>query len=239
MARHNLDAYNEVMARVLHKPEAQAAMDCAVDVQLIERIDDLLPQTQCGQCGYGACRPYAEALVSGSVAPNRCPPGGDEGARELANALSVPVLPLDVSVGPDKSAATARIDEQACIGCTLCIAACPVDAIVGAPKFMHTIIAAQCTGCELCVPPCPVDCIAMIPMGRTPGREARRQAALRARARYLARTARLARECRGKERERTDAGDARSKKREAVERAIQRARERLAGRRIHKPHGAQ
>lgn len=128
---------------------------------LADRIDDLLPQTQCGQCGFGGCRPYAEALARGEVDLNRCPPGGTSGIRALAALLDRPLRPLDPACGIEKPAVVALIDEAACIGCTKCIQACPVDAIIGAPKHMHTVIAELCTGCELCVPPCPVDCIAL------------------------------------------------------------------------------
>lgn len=128
---------------------------------LADRIDDLLPQTQCGQCGFGGCRPYAEALARSEVDINRCPPGGTAGIHALAALLDRPPRPLDPACGVEKPAAVALIDEAACIGCTKCIQACPVDAIVGAAKHMHTVIAELCTGCELCVPPCPVDCIAL------------------------------------------------------------------------------
>jgi len=134
-----------------------------VDRPLADRIDDLLPQTQCGQCGFGGCRPYAEALARGEVDINRCPPGGTAGILALATLLDRPPRPLDPACGIEKPAVVALIDETACIGCTKCIQACPVDAIIGAPKRMHTVIAELCTGCELCVPPCPVDCIALPP----------------------------------------------------------------------------
>jgi electron transport complex protein RnfB len=133
---------------------------------LVERIDALLPQTQCRRCGYDGCRPYAAALAQGGVAINRCPPGGEHTVAALAALLAVPVLPLDSSRGTPQPLVAARVDETACIGCALCIAACPVDAIVGAAKLMHTVLAERCTGCELCVPPCPVDCIALVPAGR-------------------------------------------------------------------------
>ena len=133
---------------------------------LIERIDKLLPQTQCRRCGYEGCRPYARALAGGLAAINRCPPGGEATVAALAGLLQVPALPLDRSRGEPRPAAVARIDEDACIGCTLCIAACPVDAIVGAARLMHTVLVDRCTGCELCLPPCPVDCIALVPRTR-------------------------------------------------------------------------
>ena len=127
---------------------------------LLDKIDALLPQTQCGQCGYPCCRPYAEAIAKGEADINLCPPGGDEGVKRLAELLGVEPKPMGEGLG-HKPRSVAIIDAQTCIGCTLCIQACPVDAIVGAAKQMHTIIAAQCTGCELCLPPCPVDCIRM------------------------------------------------------------------------------
>ena len=132
----------------------------AADSDLVEQVNELLPQTQCAQCGFPGCRPYAEAVVDGSAAINLCPPGGDETVRRLARLLGKDVLPLAESVVE----AVAVIDEAACIGCYHCRNACPVDAIVGAPQFMHTVIAAECTGCELCVVPCPVDCIEMRPV---------------------------------------------------------------------------
>jgi electron transport complex protein RnfB len=123
---------------------------------LVEKIEALLPQTQCGQCSYPGCRPYAEAIAKGEAEINLCPPGGMEGVAKLADLLGRDVKPLDAEEKPKQLAV---IDEQTCIGCTLCIQACPVDAIVGAAKQMHTIIAPLCTGCELCLPPCPVECI--------------------------------------------------------------------------------
>lgn len=125
----------------------------------------MLPQTQCRRCGYDGCRPYAEAIVAGA-AINRCPPGGDELIVTLGLITQRLVVALDRTCGEPGPLTVARIDEAACIGCTLCIDACPVDAIVGAAKRMHTVLPALCTGCELCVPPCPVDCIAMPPAGR-------------------------------------------------------------------------
>lgn len=163
---------------------------------LADRIEDLLPQTQCTKCGYPACRPYAEAIAAGSASYNQCPPGGAEGVARIAALLGKPVIPINPVHGLERERPVAVIDESACIGCTLCIQACPVDAIVGAAKQMHTVIASLCTGCDLCVPPCPVDCIDM--QAATPGRTgwaAWSQAdADAARARHDARTSRLQRE---------------------------------------------
>jgi len=128
---------------------------------LIAQIDALLPQTQCRQCGYDGCKPYAAAIANGEANINQCPPGGEPGVRALTDLLQRPYLPLNPAHGMTKAKAVAVIDEETCIGCTLCIAACPVDAILGAAKFMHTVISQECTGCELCLPPCPVDCISM------------------------------------------------------------------------------
>lgn len=135
---------------------------------LVAQIDAVLPQTQCGQCGYAGCWPYAEALARGEAEINQCPPGGDAGIHALANLLQQPYQPLNPAHGVTKGKIVAVIDEAHCIGCTLCIQACPVDAIVGASKHMHTVIQQECTGCELCLPPCPVDCIQLQAI---PGRE--------------------------------------------------------------------
>ena len=129
----------------------------------IQAIDALLPQTQCGKCGHPGCKPYAEGIAKGE-AINKCPPGGDATIHALAQLLDVPELPLELPAVPPQ---IALIREAECIGCTKCIQACPVDAIVGAAKQMHTVIASECTGCDLCVEPCPVDCIDMIPVGST------------------------------------------------------------------------
>ena len=131
---------------------------------LVDKIDAILPQTQCGQCGYPGCKPYATAIAAGEAEINRCPPGGEEGIQKLADLLGMEFKPFGEDTAAPKPKSVAVIDENTCIGCTLCIQACPVDAIVGAAKQMHTIVAAECTGCELCVAPCPVDCIAMVPI---------------------------------------------------------------------------
>jgi len=134
---------------------------------IIEKIDSILPQTQCGQCGYPGCKPYATAIAGGEADINQCPPGGDDGIHKLADLLGVDYKPLNEEHGVPKPKSVAIIDEKTCIGCTLCIQACPVDAILGSAKHMHTIIEKECTGCELCLPPCPVDCIEMVPIKET------------------------------------------------------------------------
>jgi electron transport complex protein RnfB len=155
-------------------------------------IDALLPQTQCRQCGFEGCLPYARAIAAGQAAINRCPPGGEAGIAALAQLMGLPVLPPDPSCGAHRPLRVARIDESRCIGCTLCIQACPVDAIAGAVKAMHTVVAAECTGCDLCVPPCPMDCIVMVEV--QPARAWTRADADQARARMHARRQREARE---------------------------------------------
>jgi Na+-translocating ferredoxin:NAD+ oxidoreductase subunit B len=134
----------------------------ANDNPLVAQIDALLPQTQCAQCGYPGCRPYAEAIARGEADINQCPPGGEYGIRALAELLGVEGKPLSAEHGVVKPPQVALIREAECIGCTKCIQACPVDAIVGANKLMHTVVAELCTGCELCLPPCPVDCIDLV-----------------------------------------------------------------------------
>jgi electron transport complex protein RnfB len=129
---------------------------------LSDQINGILPQTQCGQCGYPGCRPYAEAIAEGDSI-NKCPPGGEDTIQALANLLDVEPEPLDSEHGIEAEPTVAFIREAECIGCTKCIQACPVDAILGAAKLMHTVIVDECTGCDLCVEPCPVDCIDMIP----------------------------------------------------------------------------
>ena len=156
---------------------------------LIDRVDALLPQTQCTRCGYHACRPYAEAIAAGTADINRCPPGGPQTIVALAELTGRPVQPLDAACGTEGPPTVARIDEAACIGCTLCIAACPVDAIIGAAKRMHAVLPSLCTGCELCVAPCPVDCIVIEPTDR----EWTQRDAVMARDRFVARNNRLAR----------------------------------------------
>jgi len=128
---------------------------------LVEQIDALLPQTQCTQCGFSGCKPYAQAISDGSADINQCPPGGGAGIKKLAALLNVKEKPLNPTFGSEQPRKIAFIIEQDCIGCTKCIPPCPVDAILGANKYMHTVITAECTGCELCAAPCPVDCIIM------------------------------------------------------------------------------
>jgi electron transport complex protein RnfB len=198
---------------------------------LVRRIDALLPQTQCTKCGYPACRPYAEAIATGEAEINQCPPGGDAAIRELAALLGREVRPLDPRKGIEQPRRVALIDEARCIGCTLCIQACPVDAIVGAPKLMHTVVTELCTGCDLCLPPCPVDCIAMVPatgadaIWGLPRADAARERFERRRSRHeherRERTARLAARAL-KAKENPDA----EKKRVIVQAAIERARAR-------------
>ncbi len=162
---------------------------------LLERIDAALPQTQCTRCGYADCHAYAQAVTQGE-AINRCPPGGAQGVQRLAQLTGRQVIPLDARCGVEGPRRIARIDESACIGCTLCIQACPVDAIAGAPRRMHSVLADWCTGCELCLAPCPTDCIRMLPAGADPqatGWQAwSADAATLARSRYEARRQRLA-----------------------------------------------
>jgi len=154
---------------------------------MIEQINALLPQTQCGQCSYKGCRPYAEAIAEGRANINQCPPGGDEGIADLARLLGVAPKPLNTKFGEHKPKSVAFIIEEDCIGCVKCIAACPVDAILGAAKCMHTVLASECTGCELCIAPCPVDCIIMKPLPADIGGLDRMQKSRLAKQRYEAR----------------------------------------------------
>ena len=168
----------------------------AVTTSLADRVEDLLPQTQCTKCGYAGCRPYAQAIADGAADINQCPPGGMEGVARLSAVTGRPVIPLNPVNGMERARPVAFIDESLCIGCTLCIQACPVDAILGATKQMHTILPSLCTGCDLCVAPCPVDCISMLPVtGERTGWDAwSQQQADAARARHDLRTVRLQRE---------------------------------------------
>jgi electron transport complex protein RnfB len=168
----------------------------AATAALADRIEDALPQTQCTKCGYQGCRPYAEAIASGTALYNQCPPGGAEGVARLAHLLGQPVIALNPAHGVERERPVARIEEALCIGCTLCIQACPVDAIVGAAKQMHVVLPDLCTGCDLCVAPCPVDCITMpvVTIGRTGWAAWPQAEADAARARHDFRSARLRRE---------------------------------------------
>lgn len=199
---------------------------------LTDRIDDLLPQTQCSQCGYNGCRPYAEAIARGEAPINRCPPGGEAGVQALAELLGQAPLPLDPECGaPVEHPEVAVIDETTCIGCTKCIQACPVDAIVGAAKAMHTVIASECTGCKLCIEPCPVDCIEMAP---SPDPTPLRERAEQFRTRYQARNTRLQRDAteraerRAEKRRRLGLED-REQKRAEIAAAVARSRARRGG----------
>ncbi len=176
---------------------------------MIEQINALLPQTQCGQCSYKGCRPYAEAIAEGRADINQCPPGGDEGIADLARLLGVAPKPLNAKFGEHKPKSVAFIIEEDCIGCVKCIAACPVDAILGAAKCMHTVIASECTGCELCIAPCPVDCIIMKPVPADIGGLDRMQKSRLAKQRYEAR-------CLRKENEAAEKAERAKKQKEAL-----------------------
>ena len=191
---------------------------------LAQRIDALLPQTQCTRCGYADCRAYAEAIAAGAADINRCPPGGDTTLAALATLTGRPLRALDPACGAVAPLTLAVIDEAACIGCTLCIQACPVDAIIGAPKRMHAVLPSLCSGCDLCLPPCPVDCITMVAAPRA-WTDADATAA---RIRHDARAARLARAERIARRPAVDAD--RARRQAAVAAAMDRARTRRAAR---------
>jgi Na+-translocating ferredoxin:NAD+ oxidoreductase subunit B len=164
--------------------------------RLVEQINDALPQTQCTRCGFPDCRHYAEAVVDEQAGINQCPPGGADGVKRLARITGTSVIPLNPMHGIEGVLRLARIDEAACIGCTLCLDACPVDCIVGGPKALHTVVHHLCTGCELCLPVCPVDCIAMFEVGQAhTGWQAWSESqATQARTRYAHHQARLSRE---------------------------------------------
>ncbi len=163
---------------------------------MVARIDALLPQTQCTRCGYSGCRPYAAAVAGGEAQINQCPPGGNDTINALARLLGRRFLPLNPEHGVESAPRVAWIDESRCIGCARCLPPCPVDAIVGAAKFMHTVVAERCTGCELCIAPCPVDCIEM----RSGAAPAENRASIN-RARYQAHTGRLLRRAQERQRE--------------------------------------
>jgi electron transport complex protein RnfB len=196
-----------------------------VNVALVQHLDAALPQTQCTRCGFPACLPYAQAIAEGAAEINRCPPGGEATIAKLAALTGGDVVPLDPACGTHTPLAVAVIDEARCIGCALCLEACPVDAILGAAKRMHAVVPSLCSGCELCLAPCPVDCIAMVPAQRTWSADD----ADAARVRHRHRTLRLARgeriERRGIVAPRDEGAAAR---RATVQAALERARARRA-----------
>jgi electron transport complex protein RnfB len=225
-----------------------------MDPSLTDRIDALLPQTQCTRCGYPTCRAYAEAIAAGEADINQCPPGGEAGVRKLAALLGRSEKSLNPAYGVERPRAAALIDEARCIGCMLCIQACPVDAIVGAAKRMHTVLTAVCTGCELCIPPCPVDCIEMVDLSELAARghvaasrileQTVEEMAEIARSRFEFRNQRLAREKHERDERLASRGAARlsaptadpksaahSRKKAIVQAALERARARRAGQR--------
>lgn len=189
----------------------------------VEQIDALLPQLHCGQCGYDGCRPYAEALRRGEADINQCPPGGEETLTALAELLEQPMRPVDPARGHALPAQVARIDEAACIGCVKCIHVCPVDAIIGAPKQMHTVMTADCTGCELCVPACPVDCISLEPATKMTSADRER-----ARKNFRRRQQRLQRQANARQSQRT--GPGRTEKKRVIAAAVARSRARRGAR---------
>jgi len=227
-----------------------------VNGELIDAIDALLPQTQCTKCGYQGCRPYAEAIARGEADINQCPPAGADGIRKLAQLLGRSQKTLNPANGVEKPRTAALIDESRCIGCMLCIHACPVDAIVGSPKQMHTVLTGFCTGCDLCVPPCPVDCIEMVELAglaergnlhatALTGQSVEDMAAI-ARTRYQFHQFRVEREKTEREQRLAKKAEAKlahlesltighdlDRKKAAVRAAIERARARLAGQKNH------
>ncbi len=198
----------------------------AANEQLIDRIDAVLPQTQCTRCGYPACRPYATAIANGEAPINRCPPGAEPVIDQLAQLMNTEILTLDPECGAVQPRLLARIEAEHCIGCTKCILACPVDAIIGGPKFMHTVLPSLCSGCELCVPPCPVDCIRMEPVSDEHAWS--NDDAAQARVRFEARNERRAKQ----DPEATELPDSQAdigsenRKRRMIDEAIARARQR-------------
>lgn len=221
-------------------------------ITLADAIDALLPQTQCAKCGYRGCRPYAEAIARGDADINQCPPGGADGVRKLAQLLGREQKALNPANGLENPRTAALIDESRCIGCMLCIHACPVDAIVGSPRQMHTVLTEFCTGCDLCVPPCPVDCIEMVELEALAERGNRHAAALAgqsvgdmaaiARSRYQFHQLRLEREKIEREQRLAEKAEAKlaqlesltaghdlGRKKAAVGAAIERARARRSG----------
>lgn len=203
--------------------------------KLIEQIDAVLPQIQCGQCGFDGCKPYAAAIAEGHADIDQCPPGGDAGVAAIAAILHVAPKSLNTAYGHPKPPAVAVIDEAQCIGCTFCLRACPVDAIIGAAKYMHTVLTELCTGCERCIAPCPMDCISMAPIAAPPTAEARQKRADSARKRYHSRQLRLARNQQKQLPKRDEheaathsAEQATNKKKAAIQAAMERARAALA-----------
>lgn len=204
-------------------------------MDLATRLDAILPQIQCKKCGYPGCRPYAESIAAGTAGINQCPPGGKPVIEHLAKLTGLPYRPLDSAYGTSLPRRIAVVEEPHCIGCTLCIKACPVDAIAGAPKRMHTVITEFCTGCELCLPPCPVDCITLSPVKADEAWTSVK--ADLARERFLKRQARLAAEKTPPAATITsDAPDDAKRRARIVAKAIQRAR---AARSPHNPGSTQ